>query len=111
MVDTRELERAGPSYTVETLRALREVVGPLAPLAWLLGADAFRGLPSWHDWTALAGLTWSLGFAMLPLFNRDRLRAGDLVAGTWVRQSNHQPGREAAAERLAAVMQRLWQSV
>ena len=33
---------------------------------------------------ALAGLAWALGFALLPCFNRDRLRAGDLVAGTWV---------------------------
>lgn len=35
-------------------------------------------------WIALAGLTWSGIFALFPLFNRDRLRAGDLVAGTWV---------------------------
>ena len=32
----------------------------------------------------LAGLVWSGIFALFPLFNRDRLRAGDLVAGTWV---------------------------
>lgn len=31
----------------------------------------------------LAG-AWFLIFAALPLFNRDRLRAGDLIAGTWV---------------------------
>ena len=32
----------------------------------------------------LAGLGWSAGLLLLPLFNRDRLRAGDLIAGTWV---------------------------
>jgi len=32
----------------------------------------------------LAGLVWSLIFLTLPLFNRDRLRAGDIIAGTWV---------------------------
>jgi uncharacterized RDD family membrane protein YckC len=35
-------------------------------------------------WIVLAGLVWSGIFALFPLFNRDRLRAGDLVAGTWV---------------------------
>ncbi|RWX57773.1 RDD family protein, partial [Mesorhizobium sp. M2A.F.Ca.ET.039.01.1.1] len=27
---------------------------------------------------------WALLFALFPLFNRDRLRIGDLLAGTWV---------------------------
>ena len=32
----------------------------------------------------LAGLVWCGVFLLFPLFNRDRLRVGDLVAGTWV---------------------------
>jgi nicotinate-nucleotide adenylyltransferase len=55
-VDRRELERPGPSYTAETLRELRGETGPEAPLAWLVGADAFRGLPTWHDWPDLLRL-------------------------------------------------------
>lgn len=55
-VDTRELRRAGPSYTADTLRELRADLGPDASLAWVVGADAFRGLPSWHDWPALLDL-------------------------------------------------------
>jgi uncharacterized RDD family membrane protein YckC len=35
-------------------------------------------------WTALLGFAWSAIFLFFPLFNRDRLRAGDLLAGTWV---------------------------
>lgn len=35
-------------------------------------------------WTALAAMAWFLVFAFFPFFNRDRLRAGDLIAGTWV---------------------------
>ena len=35
-------------------------------------------------WTALIGLTWCGVFLLFPLFNKDRLRAGDLIAGTWV---------------------------
>ena len=35
-------------------------------------------------WINLAGLVWCLVFVLFPLFNRDRLRVGDMVAGTWV---------------------------
>jgi nicotinate-nucleotide adenylyltransferase len=55
-VDPRELERGGPSYTVDTLRALRAECGPDAPLGWIAGDDSFRSLPAWHDWEALFGL-------------------------------------------------------
>lgn len=52
-VDRRELERPGPSYTVDTLQALRDELGPDAPLALLVGADSFLGLPGWHQWERL----------------------------------------------------------
>lgn len=55
-VDRREFLRDAPSWTVVTLEGLRAEHGPDRPLAWLLGADAFRGLPSWHRWRELAGL-------------------------------------------------------
>lgn len=51
--DTRELDRAGPSYTFDTLRSLRDEFGDERPLILLLGADAFAGLPSWHRWREL----------------------------------------------------------
>jgi uncharacterized RDD family membrane protein YckC len=35
-------------------------------------------------WGVLAGFVWCALFACFPLFNRDRLRVGDFVAGTWV---------------------------
>ncbi|WP_242113128.1 nicotinate-nucleotide adenylyltransferase [Luteimonas aquatica] len=52
-VDRRELERAGRSYTIDTLRALRDEYGAQAPLALLVGADSFLALPSWKDWRQL----------------------------------------------------------
>lgn len=53
IVDLRELRRDGPSYTVDTLRELREEVGAAAPLALLVGADSFLALPSWKSWRDL----------------------------------------------------------
>lgn len=35
-------------------------------------------------WTMLAGFVWSLTLSFFLLFNRDRMRMGDLIAGTWV---------------------------
>ncbi|HZC17135.1 MAG TPA: RDD family protein [Caulobacteraceae bacterium] len=35
-------------------------------------------------WLNLLGIAWCSIFVFFPLFNRDRLRVGDLVAGTWV---------------------------
>jgi hypothetical protein len=32
----------------------------------------------------MAALAWFLIFAFFPFFNKDRLRAGDIIAGTWV---------------------------
>jgi nicotinate-nucleotide adenylyltransferase len=51
-LDTRELRREGPSYTIDTLRELRGELGE-RPLVLLLGADAFAGLPSWQSWREL----------------------------------------------------------
>jgi nicotinate-nucleotide adenylyltransferase len=54
-VDTREIARGGKSYTVDTLAELRSEM-PQRPLILLVGADAFRGLPTWHRWKALFDL-------------------------------------------------------
>ena len=51
-LDTLELERNGPSYTIDTLIELRAEQGE-RPLVLLIGADAFAGLPGWHRWREL----------------------------------------------------------
>lgn len=52
-VDQRELQRAGPSYTVDTLGELRVELGGDAPIAWLIGADSLLQLHTWHRWREL----------------------------------------------------------
>jgi nicotinate-nucleotide adenylyltransferase len=56
LCDRRELQRSGKSYSVDTLRGLRTQLGDAQPIAWLIGMDAFLGLDSWHEWTALFDL-------------------------------------------------------
>jgi nicotinate-nucleotide adenylyltransferase len=54
--DAREIARPGPSYSVLTLEELR-AEAPSRPLALIVGADAFLGLPSWYHWQELFALT------------------------------------------------------
>lgn len=51
--DEREMLRSGPSYTVDSLRHLREEVGPATSLCLVMGADALLGLADWHQWQLL----------------------------------------------------------
>jgi hypothetical protein len=77
----RVAARNGGKLTAEAIfarNAMREIEIFL-PLSFVFGAG--RGV---DGWIAVAGFVWSGMFLIFPLFNRDRLRVGDLVAGTWV---------------------------
>lgn len=57
-------------------------------------------------WTLLLGIAWCSVFVFFPLFNRDRLRVGDLVGGTWVvRQPKQMLARDIADDASARVEQ------
>ena len=51
VVDGRELERSGPSYTIDTARELRKEGWD--EVVWLIGADMLNSLPTWHEPEAL----------------------------------------------------------
>jgi len=55
VLDTRELDRQGPSYMVDTLTSLRKEF-PQTGLCLVLGQDAFNELPAWHEWQRLLTL-------------------------------------------------------
>ncbi len=57
MLDAREVNKATPCYTVESLNALRQQLGDSRPLCLILGSDAFLHLTSWHQWQQLLQLT------------------------------------------------------
>jgi nicotinate-nucleotide adenylyltransferase len=44
-----DLERDGPSYTVDTLSDLRSELGSTVGLYFILGMDAMEGLPDWRE--------------------------------------------------------------
>jgi nicotinate-nucleotide adenylyltransferase len=53
---TIEVERPGPSYTVDTLTMLHEQLGSEANLFFILGRDTLAQLPSWKEPKKLAQL-------------------------------------------------------
>ena len=55
LLDPREARRAGPSYTADTLRQLR-AESPGDALFLVIGADAARELPAWHDAEGIAAV-------------------------------------------------------
>jgi nicotinate-nucleotide adenylyltransferase len=52
-VNTMEIDRAGPSYTIDSAKALRKLYGDQTALIWLMGADSFLQLYTWNDWRDL----------------------------------------------------------
>jgi len=56
ILDTREVERSGPSYTVLTLEQLRSEA-PATRFCLVMGSDAFAGLPTWYHWTRILQLS------------------------------------------------------
>ncbi len=53
VVDSRELDRTGPTFTIDTLRAL-QTENPDAQLYLIMGADQFAAFRQWHQWQAIA---------------------------------------------------------
>jgi uncharacterized RDD family membrane protein YckC len=87
----RVAARDGGRLTAEAVfarNAMREIEVFL-PLRFI-GASAAGAVDPIAGVIVLLGLVWSAGFALFPLLNRDRLRVGDLVAGTWVVKSPRQ---------------------
>ena len=71
LVDDREIKRAGPTFTVDTLRALQQE-NPGAQLYLVMGADQFAAFAQWHQWqeilkiaiicvAARACIDWAIG--------------------------------------------------
>lgn len=78
----RVVARDGGRLTGEAVvarNAMREIeiILPMYLLGYMMFGDE-------GDWSWLAVMAWIVVFLFFPLFNKDRLRVGDLLAGTWV---------------------------
>jgi uncharacterized RDD family membrane protein YckC len=86
--------RDGGRLTAEMViaRNLLRDIELFLPIAFIATAGVDSG------WAWLTATVWFAMFLLFPCFNRDRLRAGDVIAGTWV--------VEAPRRKLEATMSR-----
>lgn len=107
VIDTREIARHAPTYTVETLRELRAELGPEASIVFLMGADQLQKLDSWRDWEDLFALA-NFGVAARPGYELDAAALPPAVAaalaprlGTPEEVRSSRAGRVCLAHTLA----------
>jgi nicotinate-nucleotide adenylyltransferase len=55
VVDPREVRRAGPTYTLDTLRELQREF-PQAQPVLIMGSDQAAALPTWHGWQEILAI-------------------------------------------------------
>jgi nicotinate-nucleotide adenylyltransferase len=60
-VSRADIDRDGPTYTVDTLRDMRAVYGQSAELYFITGADALSRILSWKDALTMLGLAHFIG--------------------------------------------------
>jgi nicotinate-nucleotide adenylyltransferase len=56
-----DIDRPGPTYTIDTLKDLKKASGPNTDLYFITGADALANILTWHDVDALFGLAHFIG--------------------------------------------------
>lgn len=82
LLGLRVASRDGGRLTANSVLArnfIREIeVGLPFQFAMMGAGDSFGA------WMALFGLLWTSIFLLFPIFNKDKMRVGDLIAGTWV---------------------------
>ena len=118
LLDVREIERSGPTYTVETLRELRAALGEQLPLVWIVGSDQFMRLDTWRDWRQLldhahlavarrADALLTPGYALQEYFNAHwaRPHAVQQAAGGRIVEIEMTPVDASATESRALLAQ------
>ena len=97
-VDPREALRDGPSYTVDTLEAVRAEV-PDATLVFFMGLDAFSDFPGWHRPERI------LELANLVVVDRPGSTLSDVAAALMTGQGRR-AGRRIADGRAGVIERR-----
>jgi len=98
ILDTAEVERQEPSYTVETLRRLRMETGAEHSIVLIVGADAFAALDTWYCWRELFELA-HIAVAQRPGVSLGPDRLSPALAACWCER--FAPGARALETRPA----------
>ena len=82
IVGIKVIDRKGGPLRADAViaRNLTREIEIFLPFTFLAGGGGLLD----NDIARIAALVWVGIFALMPLFNRDNLRVGDMVGGTWV---------------------------
>jgi len=84
LLGLRVIDRKGGQLRADQIFArnlMREVEVYIPITAALMPGAATQGI---DGWVTMALIAWVLALLLVPFFNRDNLRGGDLIASTWV---------------------------
>jgi nicotinate-nucleotide adenylyltransferase len=93
-----EMDRSGPSYTVDTMRAFREALGAEARLYFITGADAIIETVTWRRPEEIAALCEFVAVTR-PGYALDPLTEAELAPGTRIHVL-HMPGLEISSTEI-----------
>ena len=77
-IDSRELDRPGPSFTIDSLTAIREESEAGRPIIWIMGSDGLATLPNWSRWEQL------LELAHIVVMDRPGAAPMPAAVGLWL---------------------------
>jgi nicotinate-nucleotide adenylyltransferase len=97
-LDLREIERGGPTYTVDTLRSLRALLGPVQPLVLIIGTDQIERLDTWREWQELI----SLAHVAVAQRNAQAPHLNPALQALW--QAHHRPAAALATAPAGAIV-------
>jgi nicotinate-nucleotide adenylyltransferase len=108
-VSRLEIDRDGPSYSIDTLRAVRAEVGGATRIVFVVGWDAFRELHTWREHAAIFGVCDVVVVTRPPA--PDRLAHGDIPVAAreafWYENASesfrHRSGHVLTLQRITAL--------
>ena len=102
VVDTREIARSGPTYTVDTLRELKAEY-PDAQLYLIMGADQARVLATWREWEEVLRLAIICVAARAPTAGANDAFGTDFPPGVDVHRID-MPVSDLSATRIRTLL-------
>jgi nicotinate-nucleotide adenylyltransferase len=104
-ISTIELDRSGPSYTIDTLTALRQQLGDDIIMRLLIGADQALEFHHWKQWQRVLEMAFPVVMLRPPwgraAFERQLLESfGEAEARRWMQQTVDLPQIDISATAL-----------
>ena len=86
VIDQQEIRRTTPTYTIDTLQALRAELGDDVSIVFLMGADQLQHLDTWQGWQQLFDYA-HLCAASRPGFGIDAAQVPQVVMKEFTRRA------------------------